>query len=55
MDFIQQFVSDTSGATLVEYALMLTFIAMACFVSVQALGISVQQPFNDAANRGFGS
>ncbi len=53
MEMIHQLYRDTSGASMVEYALLVSFIAMACFTAVHALGISLLQPFNNA-NAGFG-
>ncbi len=35
------FFDDGSGATMVEYGLMLAFIAMVCFASVGSLGGSI--------------
>ena len=49
MEMIHEFYKDTSGITMVEYALMLTFVALACFTGVQALGTSVLNSFNDSA------
>ena len=53
MEMIHQLYRDTSGATMVEYSLMIAFIALACFTTVQSLGVSVQKPFTDAST-GFG-
>ncbi|HEV3168575.1 MAG TPA: Flp family type IVb pilin [Isosphaeraceae bacterium] len=33
------------GATMVEYALMLAFIALVCFSAIQSLGVSVKGIF----------
>lgn len=49
-----RFSKDESGATSVEYALMLGFITAAIFASVQALGIVVNNIFTTAAGF-FGS
>jgi len=55
MEMIYQFCHDTSGASMVEYALLVTFIALACFTAVQALGISLQQTFNsNTLKKGLG-
>jgi|GEM_PF-2785476 len=43
--------SDERGATLVEYALMLVMIALACFLAVQLLGSAAGGFFADAAAR----
>ncbi len=48
MEMIHQLYRNTSSATMVEYALMITFIALACVRAMQALGISLQQSFTDA-------
>ncbi len=47
MEMIHQLYRDTSGATMVEYALMLAGIALLCFASVGLLGSSVAQIFNN--------
>jgi Flp pilus assembly pilin Flp len=54
MEMIQRFYKDTAGATMVEYALMLTFIALACFGSVGLLGSSLNASFGETL-RGLGS
>jgi Flp pilus assembly pilin Flp len=36
------------GATMLEYALLLAFMAMACVVAVSALGVSLATPFQNA-------
>jgi Flp pilus assembly pilin Flp len=46
---IQQLCRDTSGATMVEYALMITFIALVAMVSAITLGTSVNTVFNHTA------
>ena len=37
------------GATMVEYALMLAFIALVCFSAVQSLGLTVSGIFPSVA------
>lgn len=37
------------GATMVEYALMLAFIALVCFSAIQSLGLSVKGIFPSVA------
>ena len=54
MEMIHQFCKDASGATMVEYALAIFFIALVCFTGVQALGVSLNQSFNDTTGA-FGS
>jgi pilus assembly protein Flp/PilA len=51
MDMIHKLYRDTSGATMVEYGLMITFIALACFLAVQTLGSSVAGTFNTVSTR----
>jgi Flp pilus assembly pilin Flp len=38
------------GATMLEYALILAFVAMLCVVAVTALGQSLSGPFQSAVN-----
>ena len=45
MKIIQRLYRDTNGATMVEYGLMLTFIAIAVVASVNTLGVSVSNTF----------
>lgn len=42
---------DESAATMIEYALMLAMIALACYVAVRLLGTSTSGFFTDAAAR----
>jgi pilus assembly protein Flp/PilA len=44
-----KFAKNESGATSVEYALMISFIGIAIFTSVQALGIVINGIFINAA------
>ena len=55
MEMIQKFCLDTSGASTVEYGLLVAFIALACFTAVTTLGLNVQQPFNNASAQFGGS
>jgi len=41
---------DESGATLVEYALLVMLIAMVAFAAVQGLGINLSSVFNTTAS-----
>jgi Flp pilus assembly pilin Flp len=45
MDLIGKFSGDESGATAVEYALMIMCIALAVFAAVQAFGAAVRGLF----------
>lgn len=38
---VKKFIEGDSGATMVEYGLMLGLIALVCFSAVQALGLGV--------------
>ena len=42
---IKQFMTDDSGATMVEYALILALIAVACITAVTALGSALSGEF----------
>ena len=41
---------DDTGATMVEYAIMLTFIAAACIALVAAIGGSTANEFSTVSN-----
>ncbi|MCH7788088.1 MAG: Flp family type IVb pilin [Acidobacteria bacterium] len=45
---------DDRGANLVEYTLLVAFIAMACVVAVSAIGGSTTEPFSEVGS-GFGN
>ena len=47
MERIKNFINDESGATAVEYGLLVALIAAVCIVAVQTLGTSVNKAFND--------
>jgi len=49
MERIKNFFNDESGATAVEYGLMVALIAVVIIGAVTALGTSVNTKFNDAA------
>ena len=42
---VRKFVADESGATMVEYALILALIAVACITAVTALGTALTTKF----------
>jgi len=44
------FLTDNSGASLVEYGLLLGLIAIAAVAAVEAVGISIQNLFQKIAN-----
>ena len=50
LGFARRFRDDERAATMVEYTLMLLFLAMACFVSVAALGASLTGLIQEAVN-----
>lgn len=46
MDALSRFLRDDSGATMVEYAVMLALIAAVCITIVAALGSSTGSEFS---------
>lgn len=49
MHNLQSLWRDEEGATMVEYGLLVAFIAMVAIVGVQALGINLNALFNTVA------
>jgi pilus assembly protein Flp/PilA len=49
MDKIMQYLSDESGASAAEYALILALIALVIIVSVTALGKNINTIFSNSA------
>jgi len=47
---LQAFWLNDSGATAIEYGLILTFIALVAMVGFPAVGSRVSHSFNDVAN-----
>ena len=47
MDMIKKFFSDESGATMVEYAILVALISIAAIVIVYVLGTEVRNSYND--------
>ena len=45
MKKLLQFVREDEGQDLVEYALLITFIALACIVGMQQLGTAINQKY----------
>jgi pilus assembly protein Flp/PilA len=45
MNSIMKFVRDEEGATMVEYALMIALIAVACMLTITTLGTTVNAMF----------
>ncbi|HUY40906.1 MAG TPA: Flp family type IVb pilin [Candidatus Dormibacteraeota bacterium] len=48
---IRSLLADDSGATLVEYGLLLALVAMAAMVSMKTLGTHISTLFTSAANK----
>ena len=51
MEMVKKLYKDEEGATMVEYALMVALIAIACIVAVQALGGKVSNSFNEVGGK----
>lgn len=49
MNAVRKFVTDDSGATMVEYALMVALIAAVCVTAVTTLGTAVGAKFTSIA------
>ena len=45
----KRFMNDDSGATMVEYALMVALVAAVCVVAVTALGTAISAKFTSIA------
>jgi Flp pilus assembly pilin Flp len=43
---VKKLISHEEGATMVEYGLMLLFIAVVCFAVIRALGVKVETFFH---------
>lgn len=55
-NLIARFVRDDEGQDLVEYAMLITFIALACVIGMQNLGTAINGKFNSiSATLGAGS
>jgi len=50
LDFLKRLWFGEQGATMVEYVLLLMFVAMACFTAVTLFGQSLVGPFQSAKN-----
>ena len=44
-NLIQRFVREDEGQDLVEYALLITFIALACIIGMQQLGTAINNKY----------
>ncbi len=49
--FLRRFLTDDSGPTAVEYAVLLALIVVACLTSVTMLANSTGQSFEDSAGQ----
>ena len=49
MTAVKRFMSDESGGSLIEYALLAGFIAMAFVAAATNIGNALVNPFNDAS------
>ena len=47
---IVRFIRDEQGQDLVEYALLITFIALACIVGMQQLGTAINNRYNSISS-----
>jgi pilus assembly protein Flp/PilA len=52
---IKKFARDEEGATMVEYALMLSLIAIVCIAAVALIGTNAKTLFNNIAGSITGS
>jgi pilus assembly protein Flp/PilA len=50
-----RFVCEDDGQDLVEYALLITFIALACILGMQNLGTAINAKYNDVSTSLSGS
>ena len=50
LEFASKLWLGEEGATVVEYVLMIMFVAMACFVAVASLGTALAGSFQHAVN-----
>jgi Flp pilus assembly pilin Flp len=48
--FSEKLRQSEDGATMLEYALLITFVALVCVVTVIALGQVLTKPFQSAVN-----
>jgi pilus assembly protein Flp/PilA len=46
-NLILRFVREDEGQDLVEYALLITFIALACIIGMQQLGTAINQKYQN--------
>jgi len=51
MERIKRFFKDESGATMVEYGLMVALIAVVCILSVTAIGTKLNGVFDGVSSK----
>jgi len=49
-NLIARFVREDEGQDLVEYALLIAFIALACIVGLRNLGTAINQTYNEISS-----
>jgi pilus assembly protein Flp/PilA len=49
-NFINRFVREEEGQDLVEYALLIAFIALACIIGLQNLGGAINTTYNSISS-----
>jgi pilus assembly protein Flp/PilA len=49
-NFINRFVHEDEGQDLVEYALLIAFIALACIIGLQQLGTAINNTYNSISS-----
>jgi pilus assembly protein Flp/PilA len=50
MQRIRHFLEDESGASAIEYALLIALIGLACIYAIKMLGINIAAAFTTVAN-----
>jgi len=48
---VRRFSSDSEGAAIVEYGLLILLIAVLCIVAIKVLGSSISNTLNSASNQ----
>jgi len=48
---VRMFSSDSEGAAIVEYGLLILLIAVLCIVAIKVLGSSISNTLNSASNQ----
>ena len=50
MNFIKAFLTDESGATMIEYGLVAALVSVAAIIALQLLGVQLQVIFNTVSS-----